>query len=298
LLGLHKDSRGSTNNNIVFAGTAFAKKTRVVGGTVMKDPKASPEERYRFVWLALGAHSPDGLHWTRYPKSLFLGVAADTHPVVFHDDRIGRYVTYSRHNVWQTCPAEESRQYAQAVRVQDDQILRRRVMRSESDDGVNWDSFQPVLVPGDHPAQRTYDFYNSGALKYPWAARAYFLRTSRYHYASNSLDVQLAVSRDGIHWTRPTERPFLALGKEREFDARGILSVAESCDTRTGFRSTTPVKTWAMDSRTCGPCDRADAATASAEPCFAWTDSPQWTPDRVKAHWKLHRSFSTVTAWS
>jgi len=223
LLGLHKDSRGSTKNNIVFAGTAFAKKTRVVGGTVMKDPKAKREERYRFFWLALGAHSPDGLHWTRYPKSLFRGIAADTHPVVFYDDRIGRYVAYSRHNVWQPCPPEESRRYTQAVRVRGKQILRRRVMRSESEDGVNWDEFQPVLVPGDMPDQRAYDFYNSGALKYAWAERAYFLQTSRYHYARNSLDVQLAVSRDGIHWKRPTKRPFLPLGKSGAFDARGVF---------------------------------------------------------------------------
>ena len=222
VLGLHKDMTDSTKNNIVMVGTCFAKKTRLVGGTVVKDFRAKPDKRYKFVWLVLGAHSPDGLHWTRYPKSLFTGIAGDTHPVAFWDDRIRRYVAYSRHNMWEKCTPEEAKRYGHAARVKGNNILRRHVMRGESDDFENWGKFKSVLAPGRKGKHRGYDFYNSGAVKYPWAADAYFFHTSRYHYEANSLDVQLAVSRDGIRFRRPSSTPFIPRGKKGSFDSRGI----------------------------------------------------------------------------
>lgn len=74
-LGLYKDFNGSTKNNIVLPGTAFAKKTRLAGGTVIRDIRAPAEKRYKFVWLPLGAYSPDGIHWTKYSNSLFKGIS-------------------------------------------------------------------------------------------------------------------------------------------------------------------------------------------------------------------------------
>lgn len=222
ILGLHEDLNGSRENNIVMVGTPHAKKNRLVGGTVFKDSRAGRDRRYKFVWLVQGAHSPDGIHWTRYPQSLFSGIAGDTAPVAFWDDRLDRYVAYSRTNIWLQCDPEESKNYTQAVRVEGDQILRRHVVRAESDDFENWGIFEIVLAPGEEGEERGYDFYNSGALKYPWAEDAYFLHTSRYYYEPNSLDVQLGLSRDGIHWHCPSPEPFLPRGGDDAFDARGI----------------------------------------------------------------------------
>ena len=68
------------------------------------------------------------------------------------------------------------------------------------------------------------DIYNPCPIKYPWAKGTYFLFPSPFYHYSDSLDVQVATSRDGITWFRPEDRaPVLRRGPEHDWDGREIF---------------------------------------------------------------------------
>ncbi len=192
---------GSKDNNILFNGLGGRGNH---GGTVFKDPNAPPAERYRFFYLSsdpagkewgvYGGHSPDGLHWQRYDQGPVLKVSSDTQSVCFWDDRLSKYVGYCR--LW--TPS-------------------RTIGRSETTDFLNFPPAVEVLGCDDADPADT-DMYNSAAIKYPYAANAYFIFTSTYHHTADNLDVQLAVSRDGVHWTRPERKPFIPNGPPGSMD--------------------------------------------------------------------------------
>ena len=110
---------GSTKNNIAARG---------IHAGVFEDPHDVPERRYKLIgsdgtkwgvtsvncggarfryytgeletWEyqgVTGAHSPDGIHWTKYDGPI-MPWYTDTHNVAFWDDGIGRYVAYVRWN--------------------------------------------------------------------------------------------------------------------------------------------------------------------------------------------------------
>ena len=107
-----------------------------------------------------------------------------------------------------------------------------QVGRSASNDFAHFDTLKPVLPSNDKDPQNS-SLYNSAAMKYPFAENIYFMFPSLYQRIPDTLDIRLAVSRDGIHWSRPDqETPWIALGETGEFDAgslymgQGILPVS------------------------------------------------------------------------
>ena len=101
----------------------------------------------------------------------------------------------------------------------------RAVARAESSDFSRFPEPTKVLEP-DFSRSADDDLaggglYNSAAIKYPCAANSYFIFTSAYHHSSDTLDVQLATSRDGIGFTR-WRTPFVRLGPAGAFDAKGL----------------------------------------------------------------------------
>ncbi len=76
----------------------------------------------------------------------------------------------------------------------------------------------PVFTGGEQPGG---GLYNSAAIKYGNAADSYFIFPSAYHHTSDTLDIHLATSRDGIHFDRWTE-PFVRLGASGQFDSKGM----------------------------------------------------------------------------
>jgi hypothetical protein len=191
---------GSRDNNIVFNDLGGE---GVHGGTVFRDPTAPPEERFKFCYLGpagdgqyavRGAVSPDGLHWTARGQEPILRVSSDTQTVCFWDDRLSKYVIYCR--LW--TPS-------------------RTVGRSESPDFLHFPDAVEVLGCDDHDMPDT-DLYNSAAIKYPYADNAYFIFTSAYHHDGDNLDVHLATSRDGVHWSRPSREPVIPNGPPGSMD--------------------------------------------------------------------------------
>ena len=225
------DYQGSRNNNII----------PLRHETIFKDPSAEPERRFKSIsgggkydyvsvygggarfrydenppetWhygSVAGAYSPDGIHWTACDK-LIMPWYTDTRNVAFWDDRIQKYVAYVRWNEY--------------LRVEDGaqrgSFDYRAIARSESADYENFPAPEKILEPDfDDPEDADMwggGLYDTAAVKYPFADDAYFIFTAAYYHTTDALDIQLAVSRDGINFTRWRE-PFVRLGPDGAFDS-------------------------------------------------------------------------------
>lgn len=199
--------------------------------------------------------SPDGLHW-KLDDRLFTGLrAADTQPSWFWDPRIRRYVGYSREWVRNTAgfgarmasynesdnlvnwdsmymalePDERDLAAAPATRIDvsrlevkgEDvvpQFARRKAAGVEGED--------QVLTPSS-----PLDFYGPGVFPYEGVYLAlipvfHHWRSSGSDSWPSTGDVQLAVSRDARHFTRPgPRRPFMGTGPDGSWDAKWIYPV-------------------------------------------------------------------------
>ena len=197
---------GSSSNNILFRqlGPPGAH-SRVHGTGVFLDPTAPADARYKCVsqgmfsqhtppYRVAGMISPDGLRWTRLPN-LICDLAADSQYSAFWDAGRDAYVLYGRvggHG--------------------------RAIGRVQSRD---FSHFEPLQLVLENAAHR--DLYNPAAMKYSGAANTYLMFPSIYDHKTDTLEIHLAVSRDGIHWTFPDRAtPFIALGNAGQFDSGSL----------------------------------------------------------------------------
>ena len=197
---------GSRRNNILFReiGPSGAY-SRVHGAGVFLDPAAAPEARYKCVsqgmfaqrqppYRIAGMTSPDGLRWTRLPAPI-CDIFADSQYSAFWDAGLNAYVLYGRVSG-----------------------RGRALGRTVSRDFTRFEP--PQLVLENEPAR---DLYNPAAIKYAGAANAYLMFPSVYDHQSDTLEIHLAVSRDGVHWRFPDPRiPFIARGNPGEFDSGSL----------------------------------------------------------------------------
>jgi hypothetical protein len=188
---------GSRDNNLVYS--------RGHGASIFIDSSAKSSERYKMIHLdkvspqvvngsqihafVFGAVSPDGIHWTRLPKPI-IKHSSDTQSVAEYDPVTRKYVAYLRG--WDSG--------------------RRIVVRTESAEFGNFPPPIPVLSlgPEDPPDA---DIYTNAYQRWPGAADSYLMTPAIYHRSSDHLDLQLAVSRDGMRWHFPQREPFLAEGQ-------------------------------------------------------------------------------------
>lgn len=196
-------------NNILFRMIGpEGGRSRVHGAHVFKDPTAPADARYKAVsqgiWSALdprhritGMYSPDGMSWKRYAEPICQQFA-DSQYSGFRDDRLGRYVIYGRVGG-----------------------RGRALGRSESNDFRRFETLKLVLQTDDQDPASS-DLYNSAAMKYPYAANVYLMFPSLFQHKPQTLDIRLAVSRDGIHWTRPQRVPFIGHGEKGAFDSGSL----------------------------------------------------------------------------
>lgn len=209
--------RGSQENNILFRQIGEGKsRSRVHGSGVFVDPSAPPDARYKCVsqgmFQALGDRphsiagmtSADGLHWTRHPQPI-CPVFADSQYSAFWDRSLQKYVLFGRVGG-----------------------RGRALGRSVSD---RFDRFAPLslVLQTDESDPPDSDLYNPACIAYPGESRLYLMFPSLFRHKQDTLDIRLAVSRDGEHWTWPDrETPFIPLGRPGEFDG-GSLYMANGC---------------------------------------------------------------------
>jgi hypothetical protein len=183
--------------------------SRVHGAGIFLDGNAPPAERYKAVsqgmfsklgtppYFVAGMSSPDGLHWTRYADPI-CPIFADSQYSAFWDERVGQYVLFGRVSG-----------------------RGRAIGRSASTDLARFDPLKLVLEAPERAAQS--DIYNPAAVKYPYAENIYFMFPSVYRHDTDTLDIGLAASRDGVGWTWPEfETPFIPLAPAGAFDSGSL----------------------------------------------------------------------------
>ncbi len=253
---------GSRNNNILLPNPeleyAFSE---LDGPAVFIDPVAkSRDTKYKMIVKISPAHdggaaerapvsyarekklpkgqylfgSPDGIHWRLLSDRSMSRGACDTQYSVFWDERISKYVAYTRMKP-KTAGAAEYWQEAFGVPGRAADLS---VGRQTSDDFLHWSDETLVLRPdkidlaGCPRGLTRLDFYGGNVSKY--ARNIYIgLPNAYYHWKidperrwwnrdwmtePSTMDVQLITSRDGIHFHRsPQRRPFIGLGPQGTF---------------------------------------------------------------------------------
>jgi len=241
--------QGQKKNNIVMPGC---------NGGIMLDPNGPDEHRFKGlfivkendVWPAskgaiCGQYedrwklelylctSPDGIHWTRQltPVSDYFH---DSQNHFFYDNRLQKYVGYFRTHV-------RGRSVGR-LEVDDPMSLPWIPLENYNPEkvwGADSGHLFPIAIKTDETDSEHMDLYTPCVHKYPWAENAYFAFVTPYrHYPvgdtsdttlkgqdergrffnSGPVDIQLAVSRDGISWARPDRRPYVPLGLAGEYD--------------------------------------------------------------------------------
>ncbi len=220
-LGLFEYQGGKTNNILFRMIGPEGAHSRVHGSCVIRDRRAPAAERYKAVSQGIfaplgtpphriaGMYSADGLSWTRYADPI-CDVFADSQYSVFWDDALREYVLFGRVGG-----------------------RGRALGRSQSPEFSFFEAPKLVLQTNENdPADS--DLYNPAAMKYPHADRAYFLFPSLFQHGPQTLDIRLAVSRDGVHWSWPQQdTAFIPLGDTGAFDSgslymgQGLLRVGD-----------------------------------------------------------------------
>jgi hypothetical protein len=182
------------------------------GGSVFRDDHGIAEERYKgFHFDELpkeettarsssmaryglyGITSPDGYHWKKHSKPL-VRYFSDTVNIAAWDGELEKYVGYFRHH-----------------------LSGRTFSRAETADFWSWPVPEPLLYAGplDVPSD---DYYNNGYTAYPGDPQFRLLFAAIYLRDQDSVDVRLAVSRDGRAFSWLSYEPIIKLGSAGQWD--------------------------------------------------------------------------------
>ena len=212
------DCRGSRDNNIV----ELATESSVINASVLLDPNAPPDERFKMVGRNAGGPvgtldgflSADGLRWREAQNPLVTkGGQFQAQTCLIWDDEREVYVAYS---------PLHSGDYGGI-----------HVFRyTESRDFKDWSPPELVLAPDDDDPYLM-RLYSPAPVKYHRAARAFLMFPGimypdrRYHDEQEMGldDIQFATSRDGIKWERRFRQPWIRPGlDERNWVHRNPMS--------------------------------------------------------------------------
>ncbi|HEY4311770.1 MAG TPA: hypothetical protein VGN12_20150 [Pirellulales bacterium] len=210
--------------------------------TIFVDPHdADPARHYKLFLLKSQAKfdratdgvfaftSPDGLNFTEVGR--VLPWFTDNPTIVLWDERIAKYVIYVR------ALAYDSANQRRISRIEVDDPLRPWPFH-ESNDARPFLSTAnvPVVLQADDQDDPDSDIYYNAATIYGEAQDAYLMFTTQFRHFSpqrhpfivpprtgqwedfGPLEVQLATSRDGIHWHRPSREAYFPTGLPDEWD--------------------------------------------------------------------------------
>lgn len=212
-LGLVK-FRGSTDNNMIQS---------LPDMHIIYDPRdPDPSRRYkgagRFDTEGLCvAFSADGFQWTTYDgRNPVIKKIGDSNTLLGWDERHKKYVGFFRPFI----VPERGESIGSAMR---------KIGRSTSDDFIHWTPLETVLEPDNHDTVGT-QFYEMYVTQYEGVyfglllvlhidrAGLDYMQTDA-KALEQTMDAQLAFSRDGIHWTRLGNRQaWLPFGPAQSWD--------------------------------------------------------------------------------
>jgi hypothetical protein len=210
-------------------------------------PKASgflfPRKGVEARPLRAGHHvfsSPDGIRWKLMSQESIATGAGDAKYSVAWDSRLGKYVQFSR---IKPPDPEGAAFYRERFGVDCPDLNVRMIGRAESNDLLRWGKGEIVIRPDEldrasSPAGLTrLDFYGPNVRQYGEGCSAYialptchshwkyaYVGEGKGHSFPQTIDVQLATSRDGIRWRRaPGRRPFIRHGVQGAFWSKMIF---------------------------------------------------------------------------
>lgn len=209
-------------------------------GTVFLDPSASPDERYKILQKHLFGgdktvagfrvgSSPDGYNWNMRNTRVF-PFLPDTTNQLFYDVRIKKYVSYFRtwaplrkvgrleiENIYEPWPYDNS-------------IEPNYIWGKEKTPTPSYEFHQAVTYDDRDPPDT--DIYCPSVQQYEWADDVYFSFPNMYRHFSpppvgkfandGLLDIQLAVSRNGVNFERPFRAPYIPLGLKGDGDGGSL----------------------------------------------------------------------------
>lgn len=175
------------------------------------------------------AWSADGVNFSEGVQ--VLPFYCDNPPIVLWDGRINSYVIYTR--VLER-DAENERRITRMVT--DDPLKPWPWTKTDKDDWLLTPANSATILETDSEDDPYSDFYYNAATIYPWAQDVYLMSLAPFrHFMPNRqpflrpkapgqwedfgmLEIQLAVSRDGIKWDRPSREPYFPMGLGDEWD--------------------------------------------------------------------------------
>jgi hypothetical protein len=151
-----------------------------------------------YLYCLFGLVSPDGVRWRPIPQHLMIH-KSDTDTAVYYDEWLGKYVLYTR-LYW---------------------LNRRMIARAESDDWRHWTPVDPIIWPSlDEPF--SWDVYLNGRTSYPGLPEHHLMFPLFYRRLTQSSEVHLLSSQDGIRWDRVPGGPVLVPGDPGSWDGEFI----------------------------------------------------------------------------
>lgn len=209
--------------------------------TIFVDPHDQPERRYKLFHQefaepfdptkhgVFASYSSDGVNFTKVGR--VLPFFTDNPTIVQWDARRGKYVIFTRAFDYNS---EKQRRIG---RIETDDPLKPWPYTKTDHDRMfmGLDNVDVVLSPDAEDDPHSDIYYNAASI-YSWAADTQLMFTAQFrHFSPNRnpfirprvpgqwedfgmLEVQVAVSRDGIHWDRPSREPYFPTGLADEWD--------------------------------------------------------------------------------
>jgi len=225
---------------------------KLPGDFVFRDPAAPPEERYKTIglreisreeyedfkrrrpkdWEPLadrgdvpvvfglsGATSPDGFHWTELPDLLNIE-HADTQNTGYYDERLRKYVLYTR--TWwlgdrhPDVPPGQGQAWFMSGR--------RAIGRTESDVFGKFPVSRSVLLPGPQLAPSEV-LYTNCKTTVPGAPDQHLMFPAIWNMDSDATRIAMASSPDGVLWDWLPGPNVLETAEFGQFDGGSIFAV-------------------------------------------------------------------------
>ena len=165
----------------------------------------------------IGWTSPDRIHWKRSDKIL-ARFPMDGGLSVRYDERTGYYYAYCR---IQGVPQEQFEPIGSGV--PEDGIFHRAIGLTRTKDFNSWPAPKLLIFP-DGQDNPDLSFYGGDYFPYPGGDDLHCMLIQAYHHATDHVDSQLAVSRDGLIWQRPERKPIIPVGGPGAADSAMVYS--------------------------------------------------------------------------
>ncbi len=241
-LGLFPYGNIKETNIVVVANGGYSDR---YGASVTFDPRdPDPAKRYKLSHFDFTptpgskdlpglcvAFSPDGVHWTKYPKAPLLPCSYGDRgsPVPFSDDHSDPWsvplsMADALDAMWDPVREVFAIYGKMWIDGPDGKMYwKHAVGRSESKDFIHWSQPQLIMTPDEFDPDYV-EFHTTPVFYYEGV---YFACPQILNRNENggSMDIELAISRDGINFQRPFRKPFyLPRGAPGAFDSACVFT--------------------------------------------------------------------------